>query len=186
MHVKTAILSALIILAVAIGSADILEAYGTTVGDSNVSGPTFYAAEIDDELTLKINKAPISDQKARDIQVGSDYSSEFFVSPNLEGKNWYEMKIDFYVKAKAVDDTSSGNIQASLLYDTESSSDNLICSTDIYVNATKYSSQNSSCTSEDNIQSQNITGFTYKLDGGREKKFNITADSTTRVEVNKK
>lgn len=174
-----------LLLVVGMASANVLDRFGVVSGEADVDGPTFYTAEIDDSMKLKINEEPTEEENFPYRQIGPDYSSEFFVSPDINEGSWYEMKVDFYVKAKTADDTESGKIQASFLYDTENSVDNLICSEDIYVNSSKYSEEKASCISDQSseVSLADITGFTYKLEGGRSREFNIQADGVTRVEV---
>lgn len=175
-----------LMLVVSMASATILDKFGEISGEADVEGPTFYVAEIDGEDVLKVNEAPEEDENFLYRKLGPDYSNEFFVSPGLEPSSWYNMTVDMYVKAKAVNGTNSGNVQASFLYDTENQKDILICSEDIKIDSTDYAEFSNSCSvgEDTNINSDEITNFVYKLDGGREEAYRIQADGVTRVEVN--
>lgn len=183
---KTGVLVFLgLLLVVGMASASVLDSFGVIGGEAEVTGPTFYVAEIEGEQVLKVNEKPEGSENFNYRSIGPDYSLEYFTSPDLGDGEWYNMTLDLYVKAKAMD--SPGNIQADVIYDSESETDVLICSTNIKVTSTdNYEEFSSSCESrpESNIDSSKIEKLTYKLSGGEDKKYHIKPDGVTRVEVN--
>lgn len=187
MSLKSAAFVGLFVLAAGMGSSAVLSSFSSITGEADVTGPTFYVAEVDNEQVLKVNEEPVASENFDFRSIGPDYSFEFFTSPQIEAGEWYEMRIDLYVKAKAMD--SPGNIQADVLYDSESEKDILLCSTNIRVESTdEYREFSSSCTSrpESDIENSKVEEITYKLSGGEDKKFNIKPDGVTRFKVNKK
>jgi len=174
-----------LLLVVGMASASVLDSFGVISGEADVEGPTFYVAEIDEDQVLKVNEEPAESENFDYRSIGPDYSLEYFTSPDLGEGEWYNMTLDLYVKGKAMD--SPGNIEAEVMYDSESEQDILICSTNIMVDSTEtYKEFSSSCDSKEasEIDSSSIEELTYKLEGGGDKKFNIKPDGVTRVEVN--
>lgn len=181
-YLKLATVLAGVLLAAGMGSANLLDSFGMVSGEADVEGPTFYIAEIDDEDVLKINEAPSSDEEINARKLTDGFGTEFFTSDEVSPAEWYEMNPEFFVEVRADSDEDEGdNIEVSLLYDTQDSSDNLICSENIQVNdSDDYKVLSADCSGDP--EHDEIERFKYKLTGGSDSEFWINDD--TRVEVN--
>lgn len=182
---KVGLVLAGFLLAAGMGSASVLDSFGIISGEADVEGPTFYVAEIGGEQVLKVNEEPTESENFAYRSIGPGYSLEYFTSPDLGEGEWYNMTLDLYVKAKAMD--NPGNVEAVVKYDNSTQEDITLCIADIYVDSTDdYEEFSSSCQSreESKIDSSKIKELTYKLSGGENKKYHIKPDGVTRIKVN--
>ena len=177
-YLKLATVLAGVLLAAGMGSANLLDTFGTVSGEADVEGPTFWT-DSSGELLLE----DLGGQTGSTLEQDESESWRF---EELHGNSWYEMNPDLFLRASITDDSSQEEVEVELelrYIDEEGTArPESSCESTVTIDDQDTNNYDTDC--ESDFSDLDVYGFRYQVANNQGGEIRFSQGSDTRVEVN--